>query len=774
MQIHDPKFPGLPHALDPDAIVDALRAALPECAEDITVEDGTVVDVRYRPGGPCWVLYRLKLRRDGGRSRRQLVSGEVLPAGARPSQPPRELLARYAAHEGALLRTPVVHLPRIPMALHAYPVDASLPGLFDAAEPDAMRRHLDRLWERRGVRVRQVVTTPLGYTPHARAAFRYEVLSEARSSGVPELRRLIGKMHAKKPAERLFADQWAVWRAARGRVRMAPPVGYLGGVGLTLQEQVRGERLGGLVDAPEFGRWVRLTARALASLHELEVPLRTRRRPDEEAASVQRWAGVLLTIRPDLAARVGRLRDRLSAAVEARTTLSSPIHADFHHTNVLVDGERVTVIDFDEMAFGDPMVDVGRFLASLRVPGRRAFGSVRALNDTGDVFLQEYLRRRGGDEKRARLFEAAALLIAAGSSFRIQRATWVEEVSELVEEAERVFALASPAARVVKPTTDRPRLTLEERARWAADGVFMQASLAPHVEERYGAELTDCDVTPQDTAGPGRRFVYDLRGWRGTRRWRVKLEGAVRQRGGLRRFSERLELLRAAIAGTPAGLTLPRPVGHVPTIGVLVWEPPAGTRLSAVIGTPRGTSAARRFGQGLAALHEVRAALECSPWTIEQEVDGVRARLDRTVRDGLRRRAGDVLDTVEREGRALPAKFAPALRTLPPQHVLCDDGRIGLRRVDDVGLAHPSLDAADFLARVTLLALTVPAEARAWTAVGGSFREAYEASVGWRPIGLCTLEAGALVRLACREAGRGRADGVAEWLIAAAERTLAA
>ena len=88
-------------------------------------------------------------------------------------------------------------------------------------------------------------------------------------------------------AARLFACSWALWRAAGKKVRLAPPVGYIPPLNLTLQEQVRGERLGGLTTAGEFVKRVRQTARMLGALHRLSIPLFTRRRGETECAQVR-------------------------------------------------------------------------------------------------------------------------------------------------------------------------------------------------------------------------------------------------------------------------------------------------------------------------------------------------------------------------------------------------------------------------------------------------------------------------------------------------------
>jgi aminoglycoside phosphotransferase (APT) family kinase protein len=764
----DTTFPGLDTALDVEAVLELLRAALPECRGGLLPLKNTILDVRYRPGGPCWILYRVKFRDARGRSRRQLISGRLLRAGERPDTVPGDLLERYRARDH-VLSTPVLVLPDVPMQVFAYPVDASLPGLFDATDPSMLKRHLNRMWARRNVTVRKVVQRPLGYTPHARAAFLYEVLGECKDTGVPELRRLIGKMHAKKKAARLFADAWALWRAADGRVSMAPPVGYVPAVGLTLQEQVPGQRLGGLVTAPGFVKWVRQTAGLLATLHGLDVPLSSRRKPAEEVRGVHRWAGVLTAIRPDLTGRVERLRDRLAAEIEARAELAGPIHADFHHTNVLVDGERVTIIDLDEMAFGDPMVDVGRFLASLRVPARRAFGDLRALQEAGDAFLETYLTRAGGDEKRARLFEAASLLIAAGSSFRIQRPNWEEEVSLLVEEAERVFRLAgngaAPAAVSAAARTSR---SVADPARWSQDGVYMQALLDPHLRAAYGTQVTSCRVR---RLGNG-RIRFDLRGWLGEQRWSASLQGIPWPERRGRARVQRLELVRSALDGSGEAPLLPRPIAYLKPLSLLVCEIPAGTRFSSLIGSGDAAAVAESLARALAVLHgtgielDERRTLERVLETLGEDVE----RLSVAAPDLAARAAGLLEEIGRRLGAARPRQ-APIMRTLHPGHILWSGGRVAIEKVDEISQSHPYLDVGDFLARLTLAGIRHDVLAEV-SETADRFRAAYRAAGPVAEGGMPAFEAWGLLRMACKQVEREANRPAAERLLACVEERL--
>jgi Ser/Thr protein kinase RdoA (MazF antagonist) len=767
-ELRDPLFPGLATALDTDAMLPILAEGLVK-EDELQLQSVSVSDVRYRPGEQCWILYRVKGRDARSHTRRTLVAARVLRRGDEvPAPTPTEVRKRYLAHDLACFGRASAYLPSVHMMVYAFPVDTALPGLLDAVDPRAMKRLLSRVWGGRGLRVLDVRVKPRGYTPHARAALGYEVLCEDRKTGMPEMRRLLGKMHAKKPAARLFADAWLTWRAGRRRVSLAPPVEYLGDVGVTLQEIVPGERLGALVAAPGFLRRVKRTARMLAGLHDLQLPLSSRRKPEEEAQGVHRWAGVLAAIRPDLAPRVESLRDRLAARLVEECRMSGPIHADFHHTNVLVDGDRITLIDLDEMAFGDPMVDVGRFLASLRVPARRAFGRIDALADAGDAFLEEYMRCRDGDSSGAHLFEAASLLIAAGSSFRIQREGWEEEVQLLVEESERVLETATGGPRITRSEARaRPELSDETKRTWAEDAVFMRATLHPHVQRLYGFHLTSCQVRRSGSDRDALR--YDLRGWDRDKQHRLGLQGIPWPHRGGRAALERLERLRKALDRSSPAPIVPRPVVLLKPLGILVREIPDGTPLSKLLESEEGLFIVERVAESLAVLHRATVQLET-----ERPLPRVLHRLQERVatleRARLSDRARGLADRIGSELAGLPDRRAPILRTVDPHHVLWTGDRVVFTQVDSLNLGHPLLDVGDFLARMTWMALRRNREPEI-RHVLERFRQAYTASLRDGD-GLAAFEAEALLRLACNRWEREPGSPGAEMLLETAEGRL--
>jgi aminoglycoside phosphotransferase (APT) family kinase protein len=770
MTYADVAFPGLATALDTDATLDLLRAHFRRARADVALRSVDVVDVRYEPGRRCDLLYRV--RGDDpltGKGTRQLLAARLVRADDRPAEPPRALVERYRAAAPALIPMPWAFLDQLRLELHAHPVDAHMPSLFDALSADHMARRFERLWAARKLRVRSVQLESLGYTPAARAAFAYEVLAESRKTREPELRRLIGKMHAKKPAARLFSGAWALWSAARGRIEFAPPVGFDAVTNLTFQERVEGERLGSLAKNGAFVRHVRQTAKYIARLHRLELPLATRRKPQEEAGVVHRWSAVLTTIRPDLAPRIAALRDRLAAELERRVELKAPVHGDFHHTNVLVAGDRVTIIDLDEMAFGDPLLDVGRFMASMRIPSLRAFGTLDGLEGAREAFLREYLLNNAEDERRARLFEAATLFTAAASAFRIQRASWSDEVELLVDEAERVFTTACaglsqpvPAAPVQPPPAFTPTADPPPSLR---DRMYMRAMLAPELEQACGVELgTVVDVEPSDG---GERVEYGIEGWRGEERWKGRIVGTIATNGGAGML-QRVGLLRAALRDVPHAPLLPQPVGYIRSLPLVVFEAVRGKSLLALLGTAEGKAAAGRFGRALGALHRTPLDTERAR-PLSRELAALADQIDelRTAQPSLAGWAAELHAEIVRRCEHGDEPIAPSIRPLLPQHVLIRNDAVAFDRIDDVVLADPRFDLGDVLARITVAASRRrrPAEAEAFVA---SVRDGYDDVNAVRGVdtGLqAAIESAALIRYACSQAARDPELHVAEALI---------
>ena len=69
---------------------------------------------------------------------------------------------------------------------------------------------------------------------------------------------------------------------------------------------------------------------------------------------------------PTLQPQIDMVIEKLRAAAPGETPRPVPVHGDFHCNQVLVNADRVAVIDFDLFGMGDPLHDVARFLSRFR------------------------------------------------------------------------------------------------------------------------------------------------------------------------------------------------------------------------------------------------------------------------------------------------------------------------------------------------------------------------------------------------------------------------
>jgi len=618
--LSDPAVPGLTFALHSDSLFELLSSRLDECREGLRFLEGRAVDVQYTPGAGAQVLWKIKMSDpETGRTGRQLLFVRALRADEPMPPEPADLIARYRALRASRgmarrmpLRTPWVAVTGAHVVVHAFPLDPALPSLLTVTSPEAMKVALQHAWQVRGARVRRVHVDTLSYTPGARAALEYEILAENQTTQLPELRRLVGKIDVRREPARLFAGHWAVWRKTFGRVSIAPPVGYIAVARLSLQEFVTGTRLSDITAQGEMVGRARKAARAIASVHALNLPVLKHRSVEKEMTSVERWVGVLSQLRPAQAERLESLSNRVRREMADRMRVSATVHADFHLANILADRQGVTLIDWDQAAHGDAMLDVGRLLASLRVSSLRMHNTLDGLSAVEEGFLQAYLEHTGDNEQRARLFEAASLLTAAATPFRLQREGWQEDADRMIDEVDRVLSLSMKGSQVAGTSHEFKReVPFTDRAGWAMDRVYAQALLVPVIQAAYGAdiELTETAPSIKKSTLSALHARWMIKGYRGRERWRRTVDAVGFSTSSGRNVLHRWRTAFYAAAERPSVLQIPRPLGRIGPLSMVVFERARGAPLHKLLGGPDEAVAMDQLGRALAEFHSLDMSL---------------------------------------------------------------------------------------------------------------------------------------------------------------------
>jgi hypothetical protein len=382
----------------------------------------------HEPGRSCVVLYRLFAEEDappGAPPVPPLATlsfsdgDDSLEGGARHYAEPPPGAPTGEPRPGALL------LPDLRALVELFPLDWRLPGLRLAADLGRMAPLLDRLappGERRADAGWSCV--PLRYHPRTRCVLLYE-----RDAAPP--RRVVGKLYARrKRAERAWETLGALHAAGfRARLWRSPaPLHREGAAHLVLMEWLPGEplrdRLAG-AGGDVSRRLVRLAAQALAELHRSDGAGFERRSAEADREKIRRRAEQVGWLDPGLAEGIGRLLDALEdRAPELRAPRATLLHGSASPNQLLVDAERLSIVDLDGVRRGDPAIDVGSFMASLvKVPARGDGG--RNLEALAELFLEEYRARSPEDAdlaRRARAIECQEIVnqVARG---RLKRAS---------------------------------------------------------------------------------------------------------------------------------------------------------------------------------------------------------------------------------------------------------------------------------------------------------------------------------------------------------------
>jgi Ser/Thr protein kinase RdoA (MazF antagonist) len=225
-------------------------------------------------------------------------------------------------------------------------------------------------------------------------AYAAEQSATAACAGDDERVVAYAKVHAGGGAEREMRATEAVHAALGGataRLRVPGLLGYAeapGGEGAALAlEPLPGRRLDRL-PAGERERGLELLGAALATLHGLRPPAERFRRfaPERLARAV----GAIATAYP----AAGRPAAEVLAALLGRHgDAAGPdvcLHGDANPRNALLDGDRASLIDLEDIAAGPAAVDLGHVLAGLLC--ERAAGELPAAGQQrlARAFLRGY------------------------------------------------------------------------------------------------------------------------------------------------------------------------------------------------------------------------------------------------------------------------------------------------------------------------------------------------------------------------------------------------
>ena len=689
----DAALPGLATVLDSTAMIDVLRRMRP----DLGLGGSEITYVRYKPGTSCLVGYRVRL------------DGKDVLFGVQARRADREdKLGKAYAKTGAPgpLGAGRFVIPDLALVISVFPNDRRLPRLKGLADPDKVRSL-----------VRELAAT---CSPARRS--HLEVLHHR-----PERRcvaRLVGatgpvalvKLHAKQAYDQ--ASRNAGLFTSRQSLLVPAPMGRSPKWRAVAVEWIDGE------SADPTPTCAARIGTALAHLHAQEADMTVDLTRHSQLRALRSQARDLSRLWPPLAGRCRRVAKRLGIALLEESGRLRPIHGDFYADQVVMAGDRVGLIDFDEAARGSPAWDLGNFIGHFYY--RCLVGDVGkdSPNSIGEGLIDGY-RAAGGETsvREVGLQTAVALMRLATRPFRERDPHWPDKIELIMERVEEQLEAASPlhVGGGTRPTSIDPALPLLEQA------------LDPRVATRHFA---------RDALGVGRWRIDDARLVRHKPGRRCLIEyslateadettillGKMRARGADRRgYALQRDLWVSAFGPAAADrIMVSEPVAIVPELGLWLQRKGPGRALTDLL-DPATVPDAARIALAIAKLHR----------------SGIPARRKHTMADELRilderlssfaRRRPEWASRIDAllkaatmlARRAVPAEERGIHRDFYPDHVLVHGDELRILDLDLYSAGDGAVDIGNFLGHVIEHGLRLHGKADFLAAWRADFEAAY-------------------------------------------------
>ena len=407
----DRHLPGLRAALDGPSIQPLLEAALGVYEPVVSC----VAEQCLYVGDSCVIRYAVDIA-----GQRTVLTGRLFADARSSAALLRDSLEPLAGRmERASLpglESLVGAVPGLPMVLHAFPIDAELPALIEATDPQWMvelfRRVIPDALDQE-LNISGCSVEPVHYGRRHRCVLRYAI-NARDAAGVRQPLTAYGKVAA--DAEGALAGPIISALRTHGTVRVPRSLGYLPAERLALFEGIPGvprvaqilrERIAGTPAAPgspTLEKAIAACAGVAAQLHESGIELGPARRIEDDLATLR---GALQPITSVSGPFADRLNTCLSVAESRAAADRLPMglaHGDFSYTQLIFDEDRVGLVDFDTVCHAEPALDLGHFLAYLDFAGRKGGGldRRRLTAEMREHFLATYIDERELGEADAR------------------------------------------------------------------------------------------------------------------------------------------------------------------------------------------------------------------------------------------------------------------------------------------------------------------------------------------------------------------------------------
>ncbi len=330
-----------------------------------------------------FVCYQLQMVNDNGDPEQRLVYGKAYLKG------------RSHGAYADLLRTSTpldsnraAHIPALDMLVWRFPDDPQLPQLSTLVDSQRVIPHLPyhALPIAGPQEVSRVDVQVVHYRPECRCTIRYVL--HFQENGRPQKFLLFGKTFANDLGHDVLRRMTHFWSTVPTQLpRVAQPLGYSESLHTVWQQGVEGDSLLEVLSAGNTSEPMAAMGNSLAALHRSDCPTNEEISLEARLLDAHKKARKLRRafpeVSPALQVLITQAEDELDTLPPAPDTL---LHGDMHLRQFLQVNQDVMLFDFDELAHGDPALDLASFIVDLYMTDMKD----RRIQQLLEVFLRAY------------------------------------------------------------------------------------------------------------------------------------------------------------------------------------------------------------------------------------------------------------------------------------------------------------------------------------------------------------------------------------------------
>ena len=221
------------------------------------------------------------------------------------------------------------------------------------------------------------------------------------------------------------------------------PVAYVPSLRLLLQERVEGTSAQDIFkrgDRRHCAEAAERCARWLARFHATAPPTGRVSGVEKFIRSAERKCRLISEGGGPLAAKCEEVLGRLKAAAPSPGAVSICAgHGDFCDLQIIFAQGRTVVVDWDDHDLADPARDIAHFIVSLERLAGKNFRSLRALDDTAEMFRRTYMASGGHPSAMVNLpfYKAVFWLKGRKNAIQTKAPGWRKSAELMLDESLR-------------------------------------------------------------------------------------------------------------------------------------------------------------------------------------------------------------------------------------------------------------------------------------------------------------------------------------------------